>query len=105
MLDVSEIYRNELNISIWQQKKNDLLIKSSENVLDDNPNLEYSEVLKPDEVKQSLESVLGENISKSRHLSKDVSYLSFMFCKLFDQKKLWLPLDGIDHPMYLSFSY
>ena len=59
-LKISEIYRNELNISIWQRKLNDLQIKSSENVLENNPNLEYSEVLKPDEVKQSLESVLGE---------------------------------------------
>ena len=76
MLKISEIYRNELNISIWQRKLNDLLIKSSENVLDNNPNLEYSEVLKPDEVKQSLESVLGENIEVSLFI-KDVSYLSF----------------------------
>ena len=26
-----------------------------------------------------------------------------MFCKLFDQKKLWLRLDGIDHPMCPRF--
>ena len=101
-LKISEIYRNELNISIWQRKLNDLLIKSSENVLNNNPNLEYSEVLKPVEVKQSLESVLGDNIEVSPFI-EDVSYLSFMFCKLFDQKKLWLRLDGIDHPMCPRF--
>ena len=99
---ISEIYRNELNISIWKRNLNNLLIKSSEIVLDDNPNLEYSEVLKPDEVKQSLESVLGYNIKTSPFI-EDVSYLSFMFCKLFDQKKLWLRLDGIDHPMCPRF--
>ena len=99
---ISEIYRNELKISIWKRNLNNLLIKSSEIVLDDNPNLEYSEVLKPDEVKQSLESVLGYNIEVSPFI-EDVSYLSFMFCKLFDQKKLWLRLDGIDHPMCPRF--
>ena len=99
---LSEICRNELNISICKRNLNNLLIKSSEIVLDDNPNLEYSEVLKPDEVKQSLESVLGDNIKTSPFI-EDVSYLSFMFCKLFDQKKLWLRLDGIDHPMCPRF--
>ena len=99
---ISEIYRNELNILIWKRNLNNLLIKSSEIVLDDNPNLEYSEVLKPDEVKQSLESVLGDNIKISPFI-EDVSYLSFMFCKIFDQKKLWLRLDGIDHPMCPRF--
>jgi len=99
---ISEIYRNELNISIWKRNLNDLLIKSSEIVLENNLKLEYSEVLKPDEVKQSLESVLEDNIKTSPFI-EDVSYLSFMFCKLFDQKKLWLRLDGIDHPMCPRF--
>ena len=86
-LKISEIYRNELNILIWKRNLNNLLIKSSEIVLDDNLNLEYSEVLKPDEVKQSLESVLGDNIKTSPFI-EDVSYLSFIFCRIFDQKKL-----------------
>ena len=33
----------------------------------------------------------------------DVFQIVSMFCKLFDQKKIWLRLDGIDHPMCPRF--
>ena len=100
--NISEIYRQEINISIWKRKLNDSLEKSSAYVVKKNPHLEFSEVLEPKNVENSLKSVIGKNKEMS-HFFEDVSYLAFLFCELFDQKKIWLRLDGIDHPMCPRF--
>ena len=50
---ISEIYRDEINISIWKRKLSNSLMTSSEYVLDQNPNLEFSEVLQPNNIRQS----------------------------------------------------
>ena len=99
---ISEIYKEDVNISIWKRKLNESLILSSEYVIKKNPKLEFSEVIQPKDVKESLKSLVGTDIHMLP-LFEDVSYLAFMFCELFDQKKLWLRLDGIDHPMCPRF--
>ena len=100
--NISEIYRQEINISIWKRKLNDSLEKSSAYVVKKNPHLEFSEVLEPKNVENSLKSVIGKNKEMS-HFFEDVSNLAFLFCELFDQNKIWLRLDGIDHPMCPRF--
>ena len=99
---ISEIYKEDVNISIWKRKLNESLILSSEYVIKKNPKLEFSEVIQPKDVKELLKSLVGTD-SHMLPLFDDVSYLAFMFCELFDQKKLWLRLDGIDHPMCPRF--
>jgi len=99
---ISEIYRDDVNISIWKRQLSSSLEKSSEYVVNQNPNLEFSEVLQPKDVNQSLKSAIGSS-NEIQPFLDDVSYLSFTFCKLFDQKKMWLRLDGIDHPMCPRF--
>jgi len=99
---ISEIYRDEINISIWNRNLDNSLITSSEYVVNQNPNLEFSEVLQPKNVKESLKSIIGSS-NEMLPFYDDVSYLALMFCKLFDQKKIWLRLDGIDHPMCPRF--
>ena len=84
--NISEIYRQEINISIWKRKLNDSIEKSSAYVVKKNPHLEFSEVLEPKNVENSLKSVIGKNKEMS-HFFEDVSYLAFLFCELFDQKK------------------
>ena len=98
----SEIHRQDINISIWKRCLTDSLKKSTEYVVNQNPNLEFSEVIKSADVKDSLKSVIGPN-TEMLPFFEDVSYLSFIFCKIFDQKKIWLRLDGIDHPMCPRF--
>ena len=58
---ISEIYRDEINISIWNRKLDNSLITSSEYVVNQNPNLEFSEVLQPKNVKESLKSIIGSS--------------------------------------------
>ena len=99
---ISEIYREDINISIWERRLDDPLATSSKFVVKENPKFEFSEVLQPNDVKQSLKSSIGSNHEMFSFFD-DVSYLAFMFCKLFGQKKLWLRLDGIDRPMCPRF--
>ena len=101
--NISEIYKDEINISIWKRQLSSSLEKSSEYVVNQNPNLEFSEVLQPKDVNQSLKSVIGSS-NEIQPFLDDVSYLSFTFCKLFDQKKMWLRLDGIDTQCVLVFT-
>ena len=99
---ISEIYQEKINISIWQRKLDRSITKSSEHILNKNPYLEFSEVLQPGDVKKSLSSAMG--LSKEMlPFFDDVFQMVSMFCKLFDQKKIWLRLDGIDHPMCPRF--
>ena len=85
--NISEIYKDEINISIWKRQLSSSLEKSSEYVVNQNPNLEFSEVLQPKDVNQSLQSVIGSS-NEIQPFLDDVSYLSFTFCKLFDQKNV-----------------
>ena len=84
--NISEIYKDEINISIWKRQLSSSLEKSSEYVVNQNPNLEFSEVLQPKNVKESLKSIIGSS-NEMLPFYDDVSYLALMFCKLFDQKK------------------
>ena len=99
---LSEIYRDEINIAIWKRKLSGSLIASSEYVANEKPNLEFSEILQPKSVEQSLKFSIGSNIEMLPFFD-DVSHLVFTFCNLFDQKKIWLRLDGLDHPMCPRF--
>ena len=85
--NISEIYRDGINISIWKRQLSSSLEKSSKYVVNQNPNLEFSEVLQPTDVNQSLKSVIGSN-NEIQPFLDDVSNLTFTFCKLFDQKNV-----------------
>ena len=99
---ISQIHEDEINISIWRRILSNSTIKASEYILNKNPLLEFSEVLEPENVRKSLKSSIGSN-EKMSPFFEDVSNLVSMFCELFNQKKAWLRLDGIDHPMCPRF--
>ena len=80
--NISEIYKDEINISIWKRQLSSSLEKSSEYVVNQNPNIELSEVLQPKDVNQSLKSAIGSR-NEIQPFLDDVSYLSFAFCKHF----------------------
>ena len=49
---ISEIYKDDVNISIWKRKLNESLISSSEYAIRKKPKLEFSEVTRPKDVKE-----------------------------------------------------
>ena len=53
---VSEIYQEEVNISIWQRKLNANIIEAAKNVVEVKPNLQISEIVFPNDVSDILSS-------------------------------------------------
>ena len=100
--NISEIYRKQVNICIWQRILGRELTSSSEYILDSNPNIEFSEVLDTKNVVKSLKSFFGTS-EKMLPFFKDVCNLVDTFSGLFHQEKVWLRLDGIDYPMCPRF--
>ena len=101
-LELSNIYKEEVNILIWQRIINDKLLKASKYILDKQPELAISEVVNPEEI----EKLLIQEINSSQEvvcISKDISKIVKIFCALFNLKSVWLRLDAIDRPMCPRF--
>ena len=100
--EMSEIFKVKNNISIWQRDIGNLILESSKNILSSNPNLEFSKIVKPDNV----EKTLSENIDSSKesdYLFKDISKVVNIFCDLFSVDSAWLRLDAVYGPMCPRF--
>ena len=57
--ELSEIYNDEINISIWQRKIDDHLLKVASEIIEADPRLQISKLIKPEEVEETLFSKLG----------------------------------------------
>ena len=101
-LKISEIYRKNINISIWQRELNSKLIQAGEYILQENPELQLSEVVDPGNINEILIKELGSS-KELLTFSNDISNIVNMFCNLFELKKVWLRLDAIDQPMCPRF--
>ena len=53
-LKISEIYRKNINISIWQRELNSKLIQAGEYILQENPELQLSEVVDPGNINEIM---------------------------------------------------
>lgn len=101
-IELSKIFKEEINILIWQRIINDKLLKAGEYILDRHPELAISEVVKPEEI----ERILIKEIDSSHEvacISKDISKIVKIFCTLFNVNSVWLRLDAIDKPMCPRF--
>ena len=101
-LKISEIYRKNINISIWQRELDSKLIQAGEYILQENPELQLSEVVDPGNINEILIKELGSS-KELLTFSNDISNIVNMFCNLFELKKVWLRLDAIDQPMCPRF--
>lgn len=98
----SEIFDKNINITIWNRKLNSLISDASEHLLKSNPQLQFSEILEPQNVVESLKDKFGSKEDLTL-LYNDISRLVNTFCDLFVLNKAWLRLDAIDHPMCPRF--
>ena len=99
---ISEIYQEEVNISIWQRKLDDTLQQAVESMLYITPQLRLSEVIQPQDVSELLSTGLDSSQDISC-LCKDIAELVQMFCYLFDLKHAGLRLTVLDHAMCPRF--
>ena len=100
--NISKIYMDEINISIWQRQLNRFIMSAAEYIFYNKPNLTFSKVIQVREIKNILFNEFGES-NYIPYLVKDISKLVNSFCKLFDLKYVWLRIASIDHPMCPRF--
>ena len=99
---LSEIYQEQVNISIWQRKLNSKIALAANNIIQNYPHLEISEVIKSTDVNEMLDSKIELN-EDVLGLSKDISELVYIFCDLFDLKQAVFKLKILDYAMCPRF--
>ena len=101
-VQLSEIHKKNVNISIWERNLNNKIIEAGKYMLDKNSKIQFSEVIKP---KNTLDILKGEfgHSEEYQFLFKDISKLVKMFCELFEENRAWLRIDAISKPMCPRF--
>ena len=102
-LDVlTDIYKEHINIAIWQRSLANALIEATNSILDTHPTLQVSRVVKPQDAKATVMKALG-SAPMTVTLSEDIAQLVDMFCCLFDLKRAGLRLTALDRAMCPRF--
>ncbi|MCY3605471.1 MAG: DUF1826 domain-containing protein [Gammaproteobacteria bacterium] len=102
-LDVlADIYREEVNISVWQRTLPEVLSNAAEHLLFERPHLQISRTVSPKNAYEILIKSLG-NKAEPVALAADIAELAEMFCFLFDLKCIGLRLTALGHAMCPRF--
>ena len=101
-VQLSEIHKKNVNISIWERKLNNKIIEAGKYMLDKNSKIQFSEVIKPKNTLDILKREFGHS-EEYIFLFKDISKLVKIFCELFEENRAWLRLDAISKPMCPRF--
>ena len=84
--ELSEIFNEDVNISIWKRHLDSQIINASNYIINENPDLQFSELVKYDDVDKILVNNLGQN-ENTLYLIKDISRVVKLFCDLSTNKK------------------
>ena len=98
----TEIYRDDINIAIWQRDLDNSIKKATEDVISKKCNLQFSSVVYSQCVMDLLEPEFHQ-VKEASYLLKDIAKLVDMFCYLFDLKKTGLRLQVLDKAMCPRF--
>lgn len=99
---LTDIYREETNIVVWEREPSETLTKASAHVVKTKPNLQISAIFSP----QSAYTTIHENLGSTQEaapLCEDIAQLVDMFCCLFDLKKVGLRLASLNNAMCPRF--
>ena len=99
---LSNIFKNDKNITIWKRELDTLIIDGAKNILKKNSQLQFSETVNPKNVEKKLSDIICSSINADT-LFEDVSKVVIIFCSLFNVKNAWLRLDAVDGPMCPRF--
>ena len=100
----SDIYREDINIAIWQRKLSDQLVLAANEILKTHGRVEIAEAVTATSVHSKLCKALGET-DAVKVLSNDITLLVDMFCCVFDLKKAGLRLTALDRAMCPRFHF
>lgn len=100
--NLADIYRDDINISIWQRSLTPEVLKAAEYVLSLKHGFKFSGTVTPKSAYDSLNRALGEG-SEAQLISTDATEIVDMFCCLFDLKQVGLRLATLDKAMCPKF--
>jgi hypothetical protein len=100
----ADIYRDDINIAIWQRTLSDPLLLAVNEILKTATRLEIAEAVTAKSVHSKLYQTLGET-DAVKVLSDDITLLVDMFCCVFDLKRAGLRLTALDHAMCPRFHF
>ncbi|KJG06396.1 succinylglutamate desuccinylase [Photobacterium angustum] len=97
----TNIYRNNINIAVWQRNLSSELTHEIETFLSDNPTFRKSISLSPETVREELDLATQRKLPKA--LVENIAQLVDMFCCLFDLKEVGLRLTALNNAMCPRF--
>lgn len=101
---LTDIYKPEHNIAIWQRTLVKVMTTSIEQMLSDEKPLALVQSVTPGDAAQWVQSKL-DGYSCAKALSEDIALIVDMFCCLFDVKEAGLRLTRLDSPMCPKFHF
>lgn len=97
----TNIYRNNINIAVWQRNLSSDLTHKIEIFLRDNPTFRKSISLSPETAREELDLATQRKLPKA--LVENIAQLVDMFCCLFDLKEVGLRLTALNNAMCPRF--
>lgn len=101
---LTDIYKPEHNIAIWQRTLSNQMTQSIELMLAEESRLALVQSVTPDDAAALIRSKLG-SYTCADALSEDIALIVDMFCCLFDVKEAGLRLTRLDSPMCPKFHF
>ncbi len=98
---LAEVYREDINIAIWQRQLSDELLHAVDRLVKSNPALMASMTVSPRSALASISEALGS--TQQCVVSRNIVELVEMFCSLFGLKRAGLRLGVLDSAMCPKF--
>lgn len=99
---LTEIYKDETNIVIWERKLAEQLVKAVSHILETKPSLQLSHIVSPQNADTIFDDALDADDATAA-LREDIKQLVDMFCCLFDLKHAGIRLTALNSAMCPRF--
>ncbi|MCL9777134.1 DUF1826 domain-containing protein [Vibrio sp. S4B1] len=99
---LSDIYKQDHNLAVWQRSLPATLIQSIDEMLKQGAALSVVQTVTPDNTATLLRNKLADHAC-AEELSQDIALIVDMFCCLFDVNEAGLRLTTLDSPMCPKF--
>jgi len=103
---LTDIYKHEINIAIWQRTLSEDLSGAVEHLLMADPQFQVSEFIQPEDAHNALDGLFSKAMTdstKQAALVADVANIIDMFCCLFELPKAGLRITALDKAMCPRF--
>jgi hypothetical protein len=99
---LADIYRDDVNLCVWQRRPDAGLNNAVEQFIDANPRFQHAVSVSPGRAQDVLTPLLTSRVAATA-LVEDIAELVDMYCCLFGQEKVGLRLSVLDRAMCPKF--